>query len=65
MSFDHIHGTDAVADPRNAATRRALTHRVGSVLTRCNDGLLLTRLTVGQRHPFRCMDGIGILRRRP
>ena len=64
MSCDRSHGTDVVAIPRNAATPWAGTHGAGCV-TCCFDGLVLTGPTVGQRHPFRCMDGIDILQQRP
>jgi hypothetical protein len=61
------HGSDAVADSGNEKARWAGTHRARFVFTYCCPaGLLLTTAkTSVTATPFRCMDGIGILRHRP
>jgi hypothetical protein len=61
------HGPDVVADPGNEKARWAVTHRARFVFTYCCPaGLLLpTAKPSVTATPFRCTDGIGILRHRP
>lgn len=75
MTFHSGHGSDAVTDPRNEKARWAETHRARFVFTYCCPAgpLLTTAKTSVTATPFRgfrpieprCMDGIGILPRRP
>ncbi len=60
------HGSDAVADPVNEKARWAGTHRARFVdLPAYPPGLLPTACPSESAPPFRCMDGIDILRQRP
>ena len=58
MSCIHAHGSDAVADSRNAKTPWAGTHGVNCVFTCHLTGIALTG-TSETATPTRCMDGIG------
>jgi hypothetical protein len=60
------HGSDAVADSGNEKARWAGTHRARFVFTYCCPaGPTSYGQTSVTATPFRCMDGIGILRHRP
>lgn len=61
------HGSDAVADHRNAKARWAGTHRAGCVFFLTTS---LTSASYGRGFSvavitFRCMDGIDILQQQP
>jgi hypothetical protein len=60
------HGSDAVADHRNAKARWAATHRaICDLLPDDLAGSTFQSLTSGAVITFRCMDGIDILHRQP